>query len=98
MNETNFTPGPWGCSDTSYHAHDYRLTKPDGSHLPVNAPYNDHSEQRANARLIALAPAMLAALKQVSFYARINHGTKCKDYGEVVDDVLNKIGVPTGEL
>jgi hypothetical protein len=57
------TPGPWGCCDTSYHAHDYRLTKPNGEPLPVNAPYNDHSEQRANARLIALAPEMLEALR-----------------------------------
>ncbi|MES2155406.1 MAG: hypothetical protein V4510_09760 [bacterium] len=57
---TPHTPGPWGCVDTSNHAHDYRLTKPDGSHLPVNAPYNDHSEQRANARLIAAAPETAA--------------------------------------
>lgn len=57
------TPGPWGCRDTSYHAHDYRLTKPNGEPLPVNAPYNDHSEQRANARLIAAAPDLLEALE-----------------------------------
>lgn len=38
------------------------------------------------------------ALRQVSFYARINHGTKCKDYGEVVDPVLKALGQPTGEL
>lgn len=62
MTNTPHTPGPWGCTDTSYHAHDYRLTKPDGSPLPVNAPFNDHSEQRANARLIAAAPDLLAAL------------------------------------
>ena len=30
--------------------------------LPVNAPCNDHSEQRANARLIAAAPDLLEAL------------------------------------
>ena len=57
---TGFTPGPWGCVDTSNHAHDYRLTSPDGTTLPVNAPANDHGEQRANARLIAAAPSLLA--------------------------------------
>lgn len=61
--QTTHTPGPWGCVNTSNHAHDYRLTKPDGSPLPVNAPYNDHSEQRANTQLIAAAPELLAALE-----------------------------------
>jgi hypothetical protein len=64
MNKPKHTPGPWTCFDTSNHAHDYRLTKPDGSPLPVNAPYNDHSEQRANARLIAKAPDLLALLNE----------------------------------
>jgi hypothetical protein len=41
---------------------------------------------------------MLRALKQVSFYARINHGDKAKDYGEVVDPILKRLGVKTGEL
>lgn len=59
------TPGPWGCIDTSNHAHDYRLTKPDGSTLPLHVEANDHSEQRANARLIAAAPDLLEALKYV---------------------------------
>lgn len=65
MTQATHTPGPWGCADTSYHAHDYRLSRPNGEHLPVNAPYNDHSEQRANARLIAAAPDLLAALEAV---------------------------------
>ena len=38
------------------------------------------------------------ALRNVSFYARINHGDKCKDYGEVVDGVLKMLGETTGEL
>ena len=46
-------------------------------------------------RMLVLA---VKALRQVSFYARINHGDKCKDYGEVVDLVLKKLGQPTGEL
>ena len=63
MSNATHTPGPWGCCYTSNHAHDYRLTKPNFDTLPVNAPSNDHSEQRANARLIAAAPDLLAALE-----------------------------------
>lgn len=44
------------------------------------------------------APNMVAALSQVSFYARVNHGTKSRDYGEVVDPVLRGLGLPTGVL
>jgi hypothetical protein len=60
------TPGPWGCIDTSNHAHDYRLIKPDGSPLPLHVEANDHSEQRANARLIAAAPDLLEALQEIT--------------------------------
>ena len=60
---SKFKYGPWACTYTSNHAHDYRLTKPDGSPLPVNAEANDHSEQRAYARLIAAAPDLLKALE-----------------------------------
>lgn len=40
----------------------------------------------------------VGALRNVSFYARINHGSRCKDYGEIVDAVLTKLGEPTGEM
>jgi hypothetical protein len=58
------TPGPWACTPTSNHAH-YRLTRPNGSPLPYQAEANDHSEQRANACLIAAAPDLLAALRRL---------------------------------
>jgi len=38
------------------------------------------------------------ALRQVSFYARINHGDKAKDYGEGVDPALISLGESTGDL
>jgi hypothetical protein len=59
---TTHTPGPWACTYTSNHAHDYRLTRHNGQPLPINAEANDRSEQRANARLIAAAPDLIAAL------------------------------------
>ena len=67
---TEHTPGPWGCIDTSYHAHDYRLTKPNGEPLPLTIVANDHGEQRANARLIAAAPELLAALEALVWSAK----------------------------
>lgn len=56
------SPGPWGCSYTSNWCHEYRIGTADGKSLPINAPCNDRSEQRANARLIAAAPDLLEAL------------------------------------
>jgi len=57
------TPGPWGCAYTSNYAHDYRITREDKTPLLLTVIANDHSEQRANARLIAAAPDLLAALQ-----------------------------------
>ncbi len=61
--KTSHTPGPWRCDWTSNYAHDYRLSKPDGAALPISAPCNDRSEQRANALLIAAAPELLVAAR-----------------------------------
>ena len=57
------TPGPWACTYTSNHAHDYRITRANGLKLPLVVIANDHSEQRANARLIGAAPDLLEALQ-----------------------------------
>jgi hypothetical protein len=65
---TKHTLGPWGCVDTSNHAHDYRLTKPNGDVLPLGGERYDNSEQRANARLIAAAPELLHALQMARSY------------------------------
>lgn len=67
------TPGPWqmsGVRGTSpvYKGHG---VGPDGQPYVVIVPYNDkdHAECLANARLIAAAPDMLAALKAlVTFF------------------------------
>lgn len=71
---TKHTPGPWDCVPTSYHAHDYRLIKPDKTPLPYRAEANDHSEARANARLIAAAPDLLAALEVIAADSRWTSG------------------------
>lgn len=79
------TPGPWGCVDTSYHAHDYRLTKPDGMPLPLHVEANDHSVQRANAELIAAAPDLLNALIEI-----LNHFVPMQGNLKVEDDAIKR--------
>lgn len=49
-------------------------------------------------KYISNVEAAIVALSNVSFYSHINHGTKCKDYGEVADKALKLLGLPTGEL
>jgi len=66
MSTQKHTQGPWRCVDTSNHAHDYRLLAANGAPLPLNVVANDHSEQRANARLIAAAPDLLWMLKRLT--------------------------------
>lgn len=97
---TKHTPGPWGCIDTSYHAHDYRLTQPDGKPLALKIECNDHSEQRATARLIAAAPELLAALQEAvrlyETYALLAQPTQGLAPGKWVGDAreaIRKAGV-----
>lgn len=81
------TPGPWSCWSTSNHAHDYRLFKPNGAELPYVAPGNDHSEARANARLIAAAPDMLDILRAALDPERDDHA----DALNMARDLIKKI-------
>jgi hypothetical protein len=73
MNTQKHTQGPWRCVDTSNHAHDYRLLAANGAPLPLNVVANDHSEQRANARLIAAAPDLLAVASALVEFADGNN-------------------------
>jgi len=95
--KTQHTPGPWGCIYTSNHAHNYRITRADKTPLPLTVIANDHSEQRANARLIAAAPELLEALKEAEGVMRLLWGCfLAKDYyrwGEDDADALAKARV-----
>jgi hypothetical protein len=79
---TQHTPGPWGCDWTSHHSHDYRLQQPNGAPLRLVVEANDHNEQRANARLIAAAPDLLAALEVVREY--MDHAADQFSYEDIV--------------
>jgi hypothetical protein len=72
MNTQKHTQGPWRCVDTSNHAHDYRLLAANGAPLPLNVVANDHSEQRANARLIAAAPELLQVARDFLLLAALH--------------------------
>jgi len=82
---SNHTPGPWACTYTSNHAHDYRLTRPNGQPLPINAEANDRSEQRANARLIAMAPNLL------NLCERAVRALNWDDFPQLKEDLKNEI-------
>ena len=82
---SNHTPGPWACTYTSNHAHDYRLTRPNGQPLPINAEANDRSEQRANARLIAMAPNLL------NLCERAFRALNWDDFPQLKEDLKNEI-------
>lgn len=86
------TPGPWGCVYTSNHAHDYRLTMPNGQPMPVRAVANDHSEQRANARLIAAAPELRDALRAALFFVPL--GTNARVNADAILDKIDGFASP----
>lgn len=100
---TQHTPGPWGCDWTSHHSHDYRLQQPNGAPLRLVVEANDHSEQRANARLIAAAPELLAALQAVwEFFEPVYVSAMAEDtertaQDELMDTVRAAIAKATGE-
>jgi hypothetical protein len=70
----------------------------DGRATPCGYEVVYNATRADRDRLAALNAELLSALAQVSFYAHVNHGTKAKDYGEVVDPALKKAWVPTGQL
>jgi len=57
---TTHTPGPWVCTHTSNHAHDYRLSNPT-SQMRLES----NETARCNARLIAAARDLLEALEDI---------------------------------
>jgi hypothetical protein len=63
--ECRHTPGPWEIERTAHV--DLWITAPDGRHIvgTVSCGGDQKTEGRANARLIAAAPDMLAALEAV---------------------------------
>jgi len=80
MSKTQHTPGPWAtgpvfCGQT-------RILADNGKCLIVGLPYAgqygpDSTEEAANARLIAAAPDLLAALKECI----TDDGARCLAYG-----------------
>ena len=59
MSDTQHTPGPWRVNDTIYR-HSFHIVDQEGAFVA--------DTDRCNARLIAAAPELLAALQAVADY------------------------------
>lgn len=64
--ETKFAPGPWGCKRSE--AGPWAIFGQDGSWVATTCKKQWVAEDLANARLIAAAPELLAALQDVIDY------------------------------
>lgn len=89
-----FTPGPWHYSpEVSLHGTQL-VYGPDGL-LVADAgriSMRSDGEERANARLIAQAPAMLAALRKIQEFSwTLPHVFREADVWKDVDAVLNNV-------
>ena len=63
MNTTKHTPGPWSASPSPTSDGLYHVYKADGNFLTL-----EDAEHKANARLLAAAPDLLAALEKVAHH------------------------------
>lgn len=57
------TPGPWGCDGTEVYAEHLSICTAYRARLDDEGNYMPNAEVNANARLIAAAPELLAALR-----------------------------------
>jgi hypothetical protein len=72
MKNTKHTPGPWQFNEYSHYT-DFTIWGGDGS-FPIVTEFDDrgdHTVTTANARLIAAAPDLLAALQRAEALLRI---------------------------
>lgn len=92
MNEHEHTPGPWRVSDTGIDV----VCDPDARPLPVVACQHvtgkDNGEATANARLIAAAPDMLAALERIHRRRRTDKPITHGDLDQVRDAITKATG------
>ena len=65
MNEYTFTPGPWTMDEYGNIIAKGRTLRLSGVSMPCGARPHDHKEVHANAQLIAAAPCLLEALRDV---------------------------------
>lgn len=77
MRELSHTPGPWHCEPDQHFGPGFVITAPGmGNRCPVvrmSSPLGEHDETlKADARLIAAAPEMLAALRGITSNAALD--------------------------
>lgn len=66
MTNTTHTPGPWMVHETGFYTNPFKITARGKHGAVANIPHSEittTARQSANARLIAAAPELLAALE-----------------------------------
>lgn len=83
------TPGPWGYEMDDYVTQVFVIDRDPGR--LVIAEVNEQPEQEANARLMAAAPELLAALKRAEQAIHSEYcSTKCHAECVAVTDAIKK--------
>lgn len=96
MSKTKHTPGPWKVGEENeFEAYEFvSITTESGVQIgDVSSDGCVDDETHANARLIAAAPDMLAALKQIESEMRAGLGSS---YGETREAVRRAIAKAEG--
>ena len=69
MAESKFTPGPWGFQESEVYKNTWRITA-DGQRLAsLDSDDGDPAQTQANAELMADAPRLLEALRNLLTYS-----------------------------
>jgi hypothetical protein len=89
------TPGPWHVDAGDYKYHIY-YSREQSDHYFVEVDGDDDDEAKANARLIAAAPDLLAALKALLFNAQ--HGNGLDAHYRAQGEALVAIAKAEGKL
>jgi hypothetical protein len=92
---TQHTPGPWHVGTRTGQRYVYG---PLGEEVAGPSVFTSgHEETRANARLIASAPDLLAFAERVAALGRLSHANmKPEDYAEMIDHARAAIARATG--
>lgn len=89
-NQTAFTPGPWHATYFTGHPFTYKVVP---SHMAARSSFGmddfpSHDEAEANAHLIAAAPEMYKALKNV--WERVEFKNYPDEMRQLVENALAK--------
>jgi hypothetical protein len=91
MAESKFTKGPWGVQKSEMYKNTWRITA-DGQRLAsLDSDDGEPEETKANAELMAEAPALLRVLRQVLEYSDISQSWLTLDEAEQAHTEAHKL-------